>query len=381
MLRTPEAAIISEQAGRIHRKLLACSLSVMVAAVMVAAVIVALVFSGEDPAWPFGIVLIVVLLVEGNNIRRWHAFRRGSDPVVVCTELLKTSLWWVAISAVLWGVAIYGIFSFDRVAPSLIWFCTCFGLMILWPPIMLLAWRFNRLIIMTEQLHAANLELVEQLTLQTERAELATLARSRVLAAASHDLRQPMHALNLYLGALSTYALPDQARLPLANARLCTATMDEMIRSLLDISNNHADPLDGTRSLAGLLVVVVDDEPTMLDAVTALLKQWGCTVVAAESGADALMQSSTLTRVPDAIVCDCHLRSGEDGMAVVAALRKEFNHTIPALFVSGDTGAAQVRALVDSGLPVLRKPLSGETLQAALRQAVAPPRSDPVFTQ
>src|SRR5205814_7200071 len=43
-------------------------------------------------------------------------------------------------------------------------------------------------------------------------AEAANVAKSRFLAAASHDLRQPMHALNLYLGTLAGLALPGAAR-------------------------------------------------------------------------------------------------------------------------------------------------------------------------
>lgn len=79
-----------------------------------------------------------------------------------------------------------------------------------------------------------------ELTVQKELAESATQAKSRFLAAASHDLRQPMHALNLYLGALSRFDLPPAAQPVLASVRHCAQTMDEMFRALLDISRLDA---------------------------------------------------------------------------------------------------------------------------------------------
>ncbi|WP_324902618.1 ATP-binding protein [Noviherbaspirillum sp.] len=51
-----------------------------------------------------------------------------------------------------------------------------------------------------------NTELVRQLTEEKERAEAATRDKSRFLAAASHDLRQPIHALGLFGAALRNIA-------------------------------------------------------------------------------------------------------------------------------------------------------------------------------
>jgi signal transduction histidine kinase len=52
------------------------------------------------------------------------------------------------------------------------------------------------------RLRFEKLDLVDQLTVQKERAEAANVAKSKFLAAASHDLRQPMHALGLFIDAL-----------------------------------------------------------------------------------------------------------------------------------------------------------------------------------
>jgi signal transduction histidine kinase/DNA-binding NarL/FixJ family response regulator len=73
--------------------------------------------------------------------------------------------------------------------------------------------------------------------------EEANLAKSRFLAAASHDLRQPLHALNLFITQLRTEK--DQAERGRAVARVEAAVtaMNEMFNELLDISRLDAGVL------------------------------------------------------------------------------------------------------------------------------------------
>jgi signal transduction histidine kinase len=100
--------------------------------------------------------------------------------------------------------------------------------------------EFNRVFINAQRLRFENAELVGQLTVQKEAAVAANLAKSRFLAAASHDLRQPMHALHLYLGSMNGLELSPPARNALGNAEQCAQTMDGMFRALLDISRLDA---------------------------------------------------------------------------------------------------------------------------------------------
>ncbi len=66
----------------------------------------------------------------------------------------------------------------------------------------------ERALIESIKLRFEKLDLVEQLTVQKELAEAANIAKSRFLAAASHDLRQPMHALGLFIDALRSESHP-----------------------------------------------------------------------------------------------------------------------------------------------------------------------------
>lgn len=406
---------------------------------------------------------------------------------------------------------------------------------------------FNRLFVESIRLRFANLGLIEQLTTQRnaaesarEAAEAANLAKSRFLAAASHDLRQPIHALNLYLGTFAQIPLAGPAALLLGKVRQCAHIMDQMFRALLDVSKLDAgavnreitsfalapllartrvefepqardkgldlrvqrssafvqsDPVlverilrnlvsnairyterggvvvgcrrrggsvrvsvydsgigiapaeqslvfeefyqvdnrerdrtkglglglaivdrlarlldapltlrsqpgrgslfafdlpraapvelpalqlnaGGTRgrSLAGTLVVLVEDEELILDAAETLLRQWSCGVVAAASGKEALRQLAASSRAPDILICDYRLREGENGVDVIKTIRDEFNADIPALLTTGDTDPEQIRAIVASGLAVLHKPLREDELHDAICMLCEPAR-------
>ncbi|MFQ5534480.1 MAG: PAS domain S-box protein [Sphingomonadales bacterium] len=73
-----------------------------------------------------------------------------------------------------------------------------------------------------------------------EEAERANAAKSRFLAAASHDLRQPVQALRLLIEALSN--MPDQVTILeiLKEIRTCTEAMDGLLNAVLDISKLEA---------------------------------------------------------------------------------------------------------------------------------------------
>jgi signal transduction histidine kinase len=91
---------------------------------------------------------------------------------------------------------------------------------------------------------AANINRTsEQLGRLYHQLELANLAKSRFLAAASHDLRQPLHALNLFLD--QRRGETDQAERSRLDGKIdaAVAAMNELFNSLLDISKLDAGVL------------------------------------------------------------------------------------------------------------------------------------------
>lgn len=70
-------------------------------------------------------------------------------------------------------------------------------------------------------------------------AEDANMAKTRFLAAASHDLRQPLSALSLYVGMLKNAVAPGDARL-VNNIESCVDSLTELLGDLLDVSKLDA---------------------------------------------------------------------------------------------------------------------------------------------
>jgi signal transduction histidine kinase len=71
-------------------------------------------------------------------------------------------------------------------------------------------------------------------------AEAANSAKTRFLAAASHDLHQPFNAARLFLGALADEVASDRARDLLGRVDAALDTVDDLLGSLHDISRLDA---------------------------------------------------------------------------------------------------------------------------------------------
>ncbi|MDP2832468.1 MAG: hybrid sensor histidine kinase/response regulator [Pseudomonadota bacterium] len=75
---------------------------------------------------------------------------------------------------------------------------------------------------------------------QKNAAEAAVLAKSRFLAAASHDLRQPLHALTLLLAALRERPLEGEARRLVEHIDDSASALEGLLNALLDLSKLDA---------------------------------------------------------------------------------------------------------------------------------------------
>jgi len=108
--------------------------------------------------------------------------------------------------------------------------------------------RIARALAEALQLRFENESLIGQLTAEKERAETASVAKTRFLATASHDLRQPIHAMSLFVPALQALAQRDQVSprtLGSIAERMQGAldTMAQLLSRLLDISRLDAGAL------------------------------------------------------------------------------------------------------------------------------------------
>ena len=93
------------------------------------------------------------------------------------------------------------------------------------------------------ELRYENIELVSMLEKQKNDLQLANLAKSKFLAAASHDLRQPLHALSLFSELLGKQAKDQQTRELADRISGSVSVLDRLFSALLDISRIDAGVL------------------------------------------------------------------------------------------------------------------------------------------
>lgn len=90
------------------------------------------------------------------------------------------------------------------------------------------------------QLRFENAELLKTVQAEKSRAEKANTDKSRFLAATSHDLRQPLHALDLFLGGLKNRLREPDAVELLLQAQASSGALRELLNALLDVSRLDA---------------------------------------------------------------------------------------------------------------------------------------------
>jgi CheY-like chemotaxis protein len=119
--------------------------------------------------------------------------------------------------------------------------------------------------------------------------------------------------------------------------------------------------------LAGLHVLIVDNEPAILEGMRLLLAGWGCNVWTASDldGAQQILRSHKAS--PDVIIADYHLDEG-DGLDLIKALRWKTQVNTPAVLVTADRTPAVRDAAAAMHVHVLNKPVKPAALRALLTQ-------------
>ena len=116
------------------------------------------------------------------------------------------------------------------------------------------------------------------------------------------------------------------------------------------------EPARSMEALRGLVVVVVEDDPEVQDAMRTLLAAWRCQPVICAGSEEALRQLEARGLKPDAVLADYRLAGTESGLDVIARLCARYGD-LPAAIVTGEVNAADLRIPEDLALVVMQKPL------------------------
>lgn len=260
----------------------------------VGGMIAALILSGMlvyENAVQFRTAAIFVLLLAASTIGRLiliRAYRRAKPPVnwrrwaycAIVTALIGGACWGfgalllmdpsrpeyqfiVLMTDAALAAGAIGAFGtylpsyycnlFTIMVPGCIWSAlqgdalhwTYAALSVLWMAVVaVLANSFCRLLIDSLELQFANLDLADDLRRQKEFAEAANVAKSRFLASASHDLRQPVHALGMFVGALRDRPLDELSGRLVRQIQNSVGALDSLFGAILDISRLDAGVIE-----------------------------------------------------------------------------------------------------------------------------------------
>lgn len=163
-----------------------------------------------------------------------------SGAVIAFGAYLPAFIWFfvaASIAPMIWLMAHGGVVYGSLAVMYVIWFVA----------VLELARRTAASFTESVMLRFENLDLVENLQQEKMAAEQANAAKSRFLAAASHDLRQPVHALSLFVAAMRPRMMDDEARSLLDHIDDSVRAMGGLFGGLLDISRLDAGVVEVNR--------------------------------------------------------------------------------------------------------------------------------------
>ena len=118
-------------------------------------------------------------------------------------------------------------------------------------------------------------------------------------------------------------------------------------------------------------VLMIENEPSVAQAMKSLLERWGCGVIVAASCDQARKAVREHQPRPDLIIADLHLENGELGFDAIRSIQTEFNMPIPAFIVTADHSEGVTAAAAAMGVEVLRKPVKPAELRSLMAYLLA----------
>ncbi len=132
-----------------------------------------------------------------------------------------------------------------------------------------------------------------------------------------------------------------------------------------------AAPFDAPRRKVGETVLVVDDEPSVRQLVTEVLRDLGYGAIEAADGVSGLQLLQSDARI-DLLISDVGLPGGVNGRQMADAAC-QVRPALKVLFVTGYAEAAAIGEALDAGMQVLTKPFTVETLVSRVRAILRHP--------
>ncbi|MEQ8504768.1 MAG: PAS domain S-box protein [Rhodospirillales bacterium] len=144
----------------------------------------------------------------------------------------------------------------------------------------------------------------------------------------------------------------------------------------LPLAGEHAPaemtlPADEHADVTGAVVVGIDDEADIREALELLLVGWGYDAIVAGSAVEAIAKLEQERKNPDLVVADYRLKLGHTGADAILAIRHVWGQDVPGFLLTGDTGPDRLREAAASGFEVMHKPIQPEKLRLMVAESIA----------
>ena len=128
---------------------------------------------------------------------------------------------------------------------------------------------------------------------------------------------------------------------------------------------SHEADAPAPASVRSKIILLIDDDSTVLEAEKILLEASGYRIIATENSAAARAAIEHLT--PDLIISDYSLPDTINGFELIIELRKLCATQIPAILVTGDTSAHNLRQAKAMACHIQYKPIDPNELRALIQ--------------
>ena len=127
--------------------------------------------------------------------------------------------------------------------------------------------------------------------------------------------------------------------------------------------------LQTSNQLTGARVLLIENEPTVAEAMAGLLVSWGCRTRTSGTKAQALQQLDGWR--PDLIIADQHLDYGGLGTDTIREVSVLLGRKVPAIVITADPADAVVESSLEVGAEIMHKPIKPAQLRALMHHMLA----------
>jgi len=124
-----------------------------------------------------------------------------------------------------------------------------------------------------------------------------------------------------------------------------------------------------TSPSASRLVVVVDDDPSIVEGLALVLEGWGYDVLTARSLDELAGGLPAATSKPALVLAD-HFLPGGTGADAVEMVRRHSGDSVPAIILTGDTTPERQAEATAAGYRLMHKPVLPAPLRTAIEELI-----------